>query len=126
MLVVHKGGGYNLCMIVWVFIGAAVLLLGATLRIWLDFSQRQRHLASEVSRLRHIIDGHNEALVSTRGRTKDLDSDTQALIQRREALHSEVITAREALTSLEERLEKVKPKSHRVDNKRDDDGDDLF
>jgi chromosome segregation ATPase len=113
-------------MIAWAFIGAAVLLLGATLRIWLDFGQRQRHLASEVSRLRHIISGHNEALATTRGRTKDLDSDTQALIQKREALHSEVIKAREALTSLEERLEKVKPKSHRVDNTRDDGEDDLF
>ena len=50
-----------------------------------------------------------------------IDGETGTLINRRQQLQSEVVEQREKLTDLEERLERVRPKSHRVDNKTRDD-----
>ena len=60
-----------------------------------------------------------------RARTTDLEQATKAFISRREALHGRVLQDRERLTEMEERLERIRPKSHRVDsNPRDPTKDD--
>ncbi|MFP6645286.1 MAG: hypothetical protein VCF24_17250 [Candidatus Latescibacterota bacterium] len=58
-------------------------------------------------------------------RTTDLEQATKAFISRREELHGRVLQDRERLTEMEERLERIRPKSHRVDsNPRDPTKDD--
>lgn len=110
----------------YIFLVAAVLLFGAMLRIWLDFGQRSRHLSVEVQRLRKLTDDHAESLAEIRKRTKDVERETEILIRKREELHAKVLESRESLTQLEEKLERIKPKSHQVDNKKDSSGDDWI
>ena len=110
----------------YVFLGAAVLLLGAALRIWLEFGQRSRHLSTEVSRLRKLANDHADSLASIKNRIKETERETEQFIRRREELHAAVLEKREVLTQLEEKLERVKPKSHRVDNKTESSEDDWL
>ncbi len=92
---------------------------------WLQFGQRQRQLAAQVQRLRGLLDSHTEGNEAIRARTTDLEQATKAFISRREELHGRVLQDRERLTEMEERLERIRPKSHRVDsNPRDPTKDD--
>lgn len=100
-------------------------LLGVTLRQWLEYGQRQRQLAAELHRLRRLIEDHTEKLERVKAGTTSLENETKVLIDRRESLNAQVVEQREKLTDLEERLERIRPKSHRIDNKpRDNDGGD--
>ena len=107
----------------WIFIAVAVLLVGVAVRMWLQLGQRQ--LAAQVQRLRGLLDSHTEGNEAIRARTTDLEQATKAFISRREELHGRVLQDRERLTEMEERLERIRPKSHRVDsNPRDPTKDD--
>lgn len=105
----------------WIFIAVGVLLLGVTLRMWLEFGQRQRQLATELHRLRGLIETHTQRTETIRARTGELTEETERLVTRREELHAAVLSEREKLAQLEERLERVRPKSHQVDNNPKDD-----
>ncbi len=113
---------YHVHMTPWIFIAVAVLLVGVAVRMWLQLGQRQ--LAAQVQRLRGLLDSHTEGNEAIRARTTDLEQATKAF-SRREELHGRVLQDRERLTEMEERLERIRLKSHRVDsNPRDPTKDD--
>jgi hypothetical protein len=87
----------------------AVLLAAASLKMWLDFGQCQ--LWAEMQRLRGLVDSNTQRMAAIRDRTSDLAIETKTLISRREELHVRVLLERDRLTELEERLERVRPKS---------------
>ncbi len=113
-------------MMPWVAIAAAVLLMGVTLRMWLEFGRRQRQLAAEIHRLKGVVETNIDRTASIKVRIEELEKETNILISRRENLHAEVLQAREKLTELEERLERVKPASRRVDNESKDQKEDWL
>ena len=86
-----------------------MLLAAASLKMWLDFGQRQ--LRAEMQRLRRLVDSNTQRMAAIRDRTSDLAIETKTLISRREELHVRVLLERDRLTELEERLERVRPKS---------------
>lgn len=105
-------GYFHILMTPWILLGMAVLLAAASLKMWLDFGQRQRQLRAEMQRLRGLVDSNTQRMAAIRDRTSDLASETKTLISRREELHVRVLLERDRLTELEERLERVRPKSH--------------
>ncbi len=108
----------------WIFVAISVLLLGATLRMWLEYGQRQRQFVAEMHRLRSLIEGHTQRTATVRTVTKNIERETKALIERRTELQAKVLEDRTKLTEMEERLERARPKSHRIENNsRDDKGD---
>ncbi len=111
-------------MVPWIFVAISVLLLGATLRMWLEYGQRQRQLVAELHRLRGLIEGHTQRTETIRALTQNIERETKTLIERRTELQAKVLEDRTKLTDMEERLERVRPKSHRIENNpRDDKGD---
>jgi hypothetical protein len=54
----------------------------------------------------------------------DLEGETKTLTARRDELQAKVMADRAKLTDLEERLERVRPKSHRIENNPRDENDD--
>ena len=111
-------------MTLWIFIAVSILLLGGTLRLRLEFGQRQRQLQAELHRLRSRIEGHTQRTETIRNLTADLEAETKTLAARRDELKAKVLEDRVKLTGLEERLERVRPKSHRIENNpHDDKGD---
>jgi hypothetical protein len=115
-LVVLPAVSYHIFMTPWIFIAIAVLLLGATLRMWLEYGQRQRQLTAELHRLGSLIEAHTKRAESIRSVTSNLEQETNTHIARRDELQAQVMADRAKLTALEERLERTRPKSHRIDN----------
>ncbi|MDA0336451.1 MAG: hypothetical protein O2782_14905 [bacterium] len=108
----------------WIFVAVSVLLLGATLRMWLEYGQRQRQLVAELHRLRGLIKAHSQRVETVRTITQNIERETKTLIERRTELQTRVLEDRTKLTEMEEHLERVRPKSHRIDNSsRQDKGD---
>lgn len=110
---------------VWVFVAVGIGLLAASLRMWLEFTQRARQLNNETAHARSLIDNHKEALAMVQGKIGDLKSETEELLKERTDVEAEVQEKRSALTALEERLERSRPARFRVD-KSSDDGEELF
>jgi hypothetical protein len=73
----------------WILLGVAVLLAAASLKMWLDFGQRQ--LRAEMQRLRRLVDSNTQRMAAIRDRTSDLGIENKALIARREELHARVL-----------------------------------
>ena len=108
----------------WIALALALALLGLTVHVWMDLSQKSRRLRAEIDHLQQVVDGHNDELTLVRRRMERQKEETTGLLQERSQLETQVLDQRRAVTNLEERLERARPKSRRVD--KSDDDDELF
>ncbi|MBT4100668.1 MAG: hypothetical protein HOM68_12795 [Gemmatimonadetes bacterium] len=111
-------------MIIWVFLGVGIALLGVSVKMWVEFGQRSRQLMSETAHARSLIDNHKETLEMVEAKIKELKAETELLLKEREAVEGEVQDGRAKLTAVEERLERAKPAKFRVD--KDGAAEELF
>jgi len=111
-------------MIFWFLLAIIVALVAATLRMWSDFARRAQEMRAEIERARGLIESHTEELTTARARIGQLDEALGVLMQERDKLERSVEERRAELTALEERLERTRPKSRRVDKYAD--GDEIF
>ena len=111
-------------MLVWVPVALSVGLIGASLRMWTDFSQRIRQLNGETAHTRSLVESHTEALAATKVKADGYKNENMALLRERDDLEGQVHELRQQLTALEERLERTRPSSRRVDTS--DTDDDIF
>ena len=110
-------------MIAGVTFAAALGLLAMCIRMWMEFGQRARQLQGESAHNTRLIEEHTEKLKSVRSRIDEAKEEMESLLAERGKLESDVMAQRDQLTELEERMERTRPKSHRVDKAA---GDDLF
>ena len=111
-------------MFTWIGVVLALALLGLSVREWMELGQRTRRLRAEIDHLQVQIAGHQEELSLARNRVDRVKGETADLLRQRDDLENEVHTKRRAVTDLEERLERTRPRSHRVDT--GDKGDEIF
>ncbi len=111
-------------MVVWVFLAIGLGLIGACVKMWMEFGQRSRQLMGETTHARSLIDNHKETLEMVQAKTNELKEASELLLKERAAVESEVQDGRAKLTALEERLERARPSKFRVDKEAD--GEDLF
>ena len=104
---------------VWIALAAAVALFGLTVHVWMDMGQKSRRLRAEIEHLQQQVDGHNEELGLARRRVDRQKSETTALLAERSRLETLVLEHRRTVSDLEERLERTRPKSRRVDKSDD-------
>jgi len=113
-------------MIIWVFVAVGIGLLAASLRMWLEFTQRTRQLNNETAHARSLIENHKETLDMTQAKIDGLKDETELLLKEKETLETQVQDGRAKLTTVEERLEKTRPARFRVEKDDDDDDRELF
>lgn len=111
-------------MTIWIAIAAAVGFFGLSLRAWMEFGSQARRLQAEVDHAKRLIDDHTESLAMDRAKIDEVKQETEELLAKRNETERTVVDKRSELTGLEERLERTRPKSHRVDT--DNKEDDLF
>ena len=102
-------------MVIGIALVVAVGLLAMCLRAWTEFGQRSRTLQAEVDHNKRLIEEHTEKLESVRAKIEEVKEETESLLKERGSLETDVIQQREQVTQLEQRLERTKPQSHRVD-----------
>ena len=108
----------------WIGLFLAMALLGLTVREWMELGRRTQRMRAEIDHLQVQIAGHTEELSLARNRVDRVKGETADLLRERDDLENEVMEKRRAVTGLEERLERSRPRSHRVDTK--DKDDELF
>ncbi len=102
-------------MVIGIALVVAVGLLAMCLRVWTEFGQRSRQLQAEVDHNKRLIEEHTEKLESVRAKIEEVKEETESLLKERGGLETDVIQQREQVTQLEQRVERTRPKSHRVD-----------
>lgn len=102
-------------MILWLPLAVAVSLVAATLRTWVDFTRHAERLRAEIEHARQLIESHTDELTTVREETLQLDAESGVLMQKRDQLERSVAERRAEVAKLEERLERARPRSRRVD-----------
>ena len=110
-------------MVLWFSLIIAIALAAATLRLWINFTGRAQQFTDEVEQARQLIDSHSAALTAARALVQQLSDETGRLMQERNMLERSVVERRAEVTSLEERLERARPRSRRVDMSPNEDGE---
>lgn len=111
-------------MLIWVPIALSIGLIGASLRMWMDFSQRIRQLNGETAHTRSLVESHTESLAAAKEKADSYKNENMALLRERDDLEGRVHELRQQLTALEERRERTHPSSHRID--KSDDEEDII
>lgn len=107
-------------MVLWIALLAGIAFLALTARSWIEFGQRARRLKAETDHTGQQIDDHAANLAMDRAKIDALKTETSALLVKRDGLERAVLEKRAELTQLEERLERTRPKSRRVDTRKED------
>ena len=102
-------------MTIAIAIVAALGFLAMCLKTWTEFGQRTRQLKAEIEHNRSLVEDHSEKLESGRSQIDEIKAETETLLHERGELESEVLEQREAVSQLEQRLERTRPQSHRID-----------
>ena len=108
-------------MIAGIGFAAAIGLIALCIRTWTEFGQRVGQLRGEIDHNRVLIKDHMENLESVRLKIDEARGAMEALLAQRGKLESDVVKRRGEVTQMEERLERTRPKSRRVDKTSDDD-----
>lgn len=111
-------------MMIWIPIFLSLGLIGACVRMWMEFSQRVRKLNSETEHTRSLVQSHNEVLAAAKAKVDEYKTENLTLQRERDDLEGEVQEMRQKLTALEERQERTHPANRRID--KSDGGEDLF
>lgn len=107
-------------MVLWIALLAGLVLLALTVRTWIEFGQRARRLKAETDHTRQQIDDHAANLARDRAKIDEVKTETSALLAQRDGLERDVLEKRAELAHLEEHLERTRPKSRRVDTRKED------
>jgi peptidoglycan hydrolase CwlO-like protein len=110
-------------MIIGAALVAVVGLFAICIRTWTEFGQRARKLQAEITHNKRLIDGHTDKLTAARTKIDQIKNDTEGYLRKRSKLEAEVMQLREEVSQREQRLERTRPKSRRVDKA---DKDELF
>ncbi|MFC1526380.1 hypothetical protein ACFL6X_06175 [Candidatus Latescibacterota bacterium] len=110
-------------MIVWVLVVVSIGLLAASLRMWLEFTQRIRQLDVESASTRSLVQSHQGSLAAAKAKIDTIKAEYESLLSERSTLDTKVREHRQQLTALEERRERSHPSHRRVDM---DDEEELF
>ena len=105
------------------FLTDFTIMFAMCIRTWSEFGQRARKLQAEIVHNKHLIDGHSSKLIAARSKIDGIKNDTEGFLRKRSKLEAEVMQLREDVSQREQRLERTKPKSRRVDKA---DKDELF
>ena len=102
-------------MTIAIAIVAALGFLAMCLKTWTEFGQRTRQLKAEIEHNKRLVEDHSEHLESGRSQVDEIKAETETLLFERGELETQVLEQREAVSQLEQRLERTRPQSHRVD-----------
>ena len=101
-------------MIIAIALAAAIGLLALSLKTWTEFGQRTRQLRSEIDHNKRLVKDHTEKLSTERSQIDEIKAETETLLRERNDLETNVLEQREVVAQLEQRLERTRPQSHRV------------
>ena len=75
---------------------------------------RSRKLRAEIDHNKRLVEDHTEKLSTGRAQIDEIKAETEALLSERNDLETNVLEQREVVSQLEQRLERTRPQSHRV------------
>jgi len=101
-------------MIIAIALAAAIGLLALSLKAWTEFGQRSRKLRAEIDHNKRLVEDHTEKLSTGRAQIDEIKAETETLLSERNDLETNVLEQREVVSQLEQRLERTRPQSHRV------------
>ena len=102
-------------MIIAIAIAAAIGILALCLKTWTEFGQRTQQLKAEIDHNKQLVEDHTEKLSAGRAQIEEIKAETERLLRERNDLETDVLKQREVVSQLEQRLERTRPQSHRVD-----------
>ena len=102
-------------MIIAIALAAAIGFFALSLKTWTEFGQRTRQLRAEIDHNKRLVEDHTEKLSAGRAQVEEIKAETETLLRERNDLETNVLEQREVVSQLEQRLERTRPQSHRVD-----------
>ena len=102
-------------MIIAIALVVAIGILALCLKTWTEFGQRSRKLRAEIEHNKQLVVDHTEKLSAGRAQINEIKAETETLLSQRNDLETQVLEQREVVSQLEQRLERTRPQSHRVE-----------
>jgi len=102
-------------MMLWAALAIGLTLIFATLRMWTEFARTVQRVRAEIEHAREVVVSLTDRLATVKSKTEEVKVEVGVLARDRDELERRVLDERQRLTDLEQRLEKTRPKSRRVD-----------